>query len=91
MDSETTEMQAQLVLLKEENVELKSELKNLKNLNPYFAYTVAEGETLWNISEQYLGDGQFYKDLAHLNRLDNPDSIQAGEKILFPVNEMPAE
>lgn len=42
-------------------------------------YTVKEGDTLWNICKQQLGDGQKYKEVAKLNNLENPDLIKVGQ------------
>ena len=42
-------------------------------------YTVKEGDTLWNICKQQLGDGQKYKEIAKLNNIENPDLIQVGQ------------
>ena len=43
-------------------------------------YTVKEGDTLWNICKQQLGDGQKYKEIAKLNNLENPDLIKNFDK-----------
>lgn len=42
-------------------------------------YTVKEGDTLWNICKEQLGDGQKYKEIAELNNIENPDLIQVGQ------------
>lgn len=42
-------------------------------------YTVKSGDTLWNICKKHLGDGQKYKEIAELNKLENPDKIYPGQ------------
>ena len=42
-------------------------------------YTVKEGDTLWNICKEQLGDGQKYKEIAELNNIANPDVIHVGQ------------
>ena len=42
-------------------------------------YTVQKGDTLWNICKQQLGDGQKYKEIATLNKLENPNKIYPGQ------------
>lgn len=44
-------------------------------------YTVKKGDTLWNICKQELGDGQKYKEIAELNKLENPDKIYPGQQL----------
>lgn len=41
--------------------------------------TVKKGDTLWNICKKYLGDGSKYKEIAKLNKLENPDKIYVGQ------------
>lgn len=42
-------------------------------------YTVKKGDTLWNICKKELGDGSKYKEIAELNKLENPDKIYPGQ------------
>lgn len=42
-------------------------------------HIVKEGETLWEIAQKYLGDGNKYPDLAKKNQLENADFLKAGE------------
>lgn len=44
-------------------------------------YTVKKGDTLWNICKKELGDGQKYKEIAKLNKLENPDKIYPGQEL----------
>lgn len=41
--------------------------------------TVKKGDTLWNICKKYLGDGSKYKEVAELNKLENPNKIYPGQ------------
>lgn len=47
-------------------------------------HTVASGDTLWAIAEQYLGDGNRYTEIAQLNNIENPDLINAGQVLTIP-------
>lgn len=44
-------------------------------------YTVVEGDCLWNICKQYLGDGSKYQEIADLNGIANPNLIYPGQVI----------
>lgn len=47
-------------------------------------HTVAPGETLWAIAEQYYGDGNRYQEIAAASGIDNPDLINAGQVLTIP-------
>lgn len=47
-------------------------------------HTVAKGETLWKISEQYYKSGYNWSDIAKANNLTNPDKIEEGQKLTIP-------
>lgn len=49
-------------------------------------HTVVSGDTLWAISEKYLGDGNKYTAIFEANRpmLKDPDSIYPGQKLRIP-------
>ena len=42
-------------------------------------YTVRSGDTLWNIAEKQLGDGNRYPELAAWNSLANPSQLRVGQ------------
>lgn len=44
-------------------------------------YTVVEGDCLWNICKQYLGDGSKCWDIATANGISNPNLIYPGQVI----------
>jgi nucleoid-associated protein YgaU len=49
-------------------------------------YTVASGDTLWNISEQMYGKGSHYMKIFEANTdvLENPDRIFPGQELRIP-------
>ena len=47
-------------------------------------HTVAEGETLWSISEKYYGSGFNWTDISEANNLENPGAIEVGQKLSLP-------
>ena len=47
-------------------------------------YVVKEGDDLWHISEQFYKSGYNYVDIAKANNLENPGSINAGDKLIIP-------
>lgn len=51
---------------------------------PGSTYTVAEGDTLWSISEKSYGTGYNWTDIAKANNLENSDQLEAGQKIVIP-------
>ncbi len=53
------------------------------NNSNYFCYTVKKGDTLWTISERYLGSGSKYKEIKSLNALKS-DIIHAGQTLKIP-------
>lgn len=52
------------------------------NSNNFF-YTVKKGDTLWTISERYLGSGSKYKEIKSLNALKS-DIIHVGQTLKIP-------
>lgn len=49
-------------------------------------YTVKNGDCLWNIAKQYLGNGSRYLEIYSLNRdqISNPNQIRAGQVLQMP-------
>jgi hypothetical protein len=47
-------------------------------------HTVQKGEYLSKLAKQHYGDAQRWRELALVNRVPNPDHLQAGEEILLP-------
>lgn len=52
----------------------------------YFIYEVKSGDTLWRISQQYLGSGSRYTEIMKLNDLKS-EIIYAGMKLKIPVSQ----
>lgn len=59
-------------------------------------HTVSPGESLWEISERHLGDGNRYKEIFRLNkgrtqpdgaRLTNPGVLESGWRLMLPRRE----
>lgn len=49
----------------------------------YFTYTVKKGDTLWNLSKVFLGNGTKYKEIKKLNNLTQ-DTIYVGQILKIP-------
>ncbi len=47
-------------------------------------YTVESGDTLWDISERFYGDGSKYQVIADASGISNPDLIQPGQVLTIP-------
>ena len=47
-------------------------------------YVVKEGESLSMIAREKLGDANLWPQLAAYNRIDDPKSLRAGQKIVIP-------
>ena len=52
--------------------------------NQEVLYTVKSGDTLSAIAQRYYGDGNEYMKIARANGIDNPDHIQAGQRLKIP-------
>ncbi|SDY52193.1 LysM peptidoglycan-binding domain-containing protein [Tindallia californiensis] len=54
-----------------------------------FFYTVQEGDNLWSISRQFYDNPFEYQYLMRLNHLENPDSLEIGQRLLLyhPMGE----
>lgn len=49
-------------------------------------YTVTEGDTLWSISVQFLGDGSRHSELAELNNVSSSQNLKPGTVLKIPDN-----
>ena len=48
-------------------------------------HVVQEGESLWGIAEETLGDGKRYKEILKINRaVKDPDNVPVGTKLRIP-------
>ena len=48
-------------------------------------YTVQPGDSLSKISKHFYGDAGKYMKIAQANKLDDPDKIKAGQKLIIPA------
>jgi nucleoid-associated protein YgaU len=48
-------------------------------------YVVKEGDSLWRIASDNLGDGNRYKEIVKLNNLASEDDIQTGMQLKLPA------
>ncbi len=51
-------------------------------------HQVAKGESLWQISLKYYNDGYKWVEIAKVNKLANPDLIEAGQTLVIPELEL---
>lgn len=59
--------------------EVKENIEESKSL-----YTVAEGDTLWSISEKYYNSGFDWQKIAKANSITNPVNLEKGTKLSIP-------
>lgn len=50
------------------------------------SYTIAKGDTLWDIAVRAYGDGFAWTKIARANNLSNPGLIFSGNKLTIPRN-----
>ena len=50
-------------------------------------YTVKEGDTLFDIAQNYYKDGYKYTEIAKANNLTNPDELEKGQVLEIPKLE----
>lgn len=50
----------------------------------YTSYIIQRGDTLSGISVKYYGTDKRVREICEINRIDNPDDIYFGQKILLP-------
>ncbi len=88
------DMQSENMALVRDNENLTEKVEELSALaqnepveQTYIVHTIEAGDSLWSISDQYLGDGRIYNVLAELNNIEDPDNIEVGNKLLIPPAE----
>ena len=62
---------------------LEADINQLHVANQH-THKVKRGDTLWRISMQYYGSGQYVQALAKYNNIINPRHIVSGSKIVIP-------
>lgn len=58
--------------------------KQQENNQNIATHTVADGETLWSISEKYYKSGYNWVDIQKANNLTDADLIESGQKLVIP-------
>lgn len=48
-------------------------------------YTVKQGDTLWALAVEYLGDGTRWREIAQANGITDPTTLQVGQEIIIPA------
>ena len=48
------------------------------------SYLVKKGDTLWDLADKMLGNGSKWKEIAKLNGIKDPRSLQIGTKLKIP-------
>ena len=51
---------------------------------PQNIHVMEENETLWDVAVKYYGDGFRYVEIIKANKLENPDFVPPGTKIIIP-------
>lgn len=56
-------------------------------------YEVKPGESLWHISQQFLGNGNRWSEVHQANQpnISNPDQIEKGQKLKIPAQRQPTQ
>jgi len=90
IDTQATEKQAESAAAQTDDSEQKLSAIRIKTNHPR-QYTVKKGDTLWDISSQFLRDPWFWPEIWHKNRqVENPHLIYPGDVLtLVYVNGQP--
>ncbi len=67
-----------------ESIGARHEQKAIKITDKTRYYTVKEGDNLWKIASEQLGDGNRYPELAKLNKLEDEDFLAVGARLKLP-------
>jgi len=78
-DSQTVDVQTETAVAQTENSDQKHSTIHVKKSHPR-QYTVKKGDTLWDISSQFLRDPWYWPEIWHKNRqVENPHLIYPGD------------
>ena len=55
-----------------------------EDLSDFRTHTIVEGDNLWGISSQYLGDGSRFLEIAELNGMEPDAQLRVGEILIIP-------
>lgn len=67
----------------EETEQQKSKIKH-ESTDKMKVWTVTEGDTLWNIASEEYGDASHWRTIAEANSLENPRSLEPGQRLSLP-------
>lgn len=70
--------------LKNQNNILTGANTQQENITLPTKHTVAQGETLWSISEKYYKTGYNWTDIAKANKLKDSNNISVGQELIIP-------
>ncbi|HQD51045.1 MAG TPA: LysM peptidoglycan-binding domain-containing protein, partial [Defluviitaleaceae bacterium] len=54
------------------------------NDDQFTYYTVKQGDTLWSISMDFYGSGQYYKKIMQYNNMRSERELYAGKRLKIP-------
>ena len=74
--------QKEITVLEESKAKLENQVEAYTE-NRLFFYTVQSGDNLWTISQQFYENPFEYQYLMRLNNLDDPDSLEIGQRLLL--------
>jgi nucleoid-associated protein YgaU len=66
-----------------ESTQSSSTVSENQMVKPGF-YVSKEGDSLWKISEKFYGSGYNWVDIVSANKIENPDVLFTGVKLLIP-------
>lgn len=67
-----------------DSIGARHEQKATKTTDKIRYYTVREGDSLWKIASEQLGDGNRYPELAKFNKLEDEDFLVVGARLKLP-------
>lgn len=71
--------------LKNDSGRIPEELLNNNSIESVSKkHTVAKGENLWILAENYYGDGFKWTEIATENKLENASIIEEGQELIIP-------
>ena len=88
-DQEIDSLREEVSLLEKSTAggELIAEVDDRIEKQPlFYEYTIKAGDHLWAISEEHLGDPKYYRVIAVLNEIEDPDIIEIGQTIRIPAD-----
>ncbi len=51
----------------------------------YWIYTVRPGDTIWDVTEEYLADIRYWRKLQALNQVQYPERLPPGDRLRIPI------